>query len=623
MVNPLKTPEEYLKIANEAKDEKKNLENRLQKLANSDEDYNSQIKILRKEIQRMETKIATNFRFAMTSSNPKETELRARYNQQSNGQAENKKPFVDNSKKAYNDDLERDKLKLEIDDLKGKKKDSKRENIGKNFEFYKDRHGGLIFIILALFIHLIKYGLNFNVGATWIFDVLFAIIVYFFIFTKIDRDSKGLRSIFIILFLEVFLLMILGYFDFLYENKYVQYYLFNRLLTPWWFYFALIYANGANKPSKIIHFFNLLVIAFWIGVILSIPAVSFANVSFPDFANIPQSDKFFDLYEKSKNFWFTQIPSLISDGFKNLGNEWRRQISIATGGYYVGTVDKYQDEPLGVYIDSLRPTAPEFSTDNPVSVSARLRVLTLDDGIKVNVSCYTDTLVRNQKLKASKVYPAEARTYYKQESENIDCIFDAGRFNDRGIHKITVAADFNFETMGYKKSYFMDNERMRALVTEGKNPLREFGITDRNPKSIYTNGPVMIGMKVDDLIGLDEYQSRDYSFGITIEPNTGWSGYIKKLNELLIMVPEAFDLDVHSCTADFDKIENNDYQNQCVEGYKKYHSRQLNDCLDEADISTNHFDYEEGDFYDTALVSDKISDFEKCLINYCKVIKLK
>jgi hypothetical protein len=513
---------------------------------------------------------------------------------------------------------EAEKYAHENEKLAEENKKFKRDNYQEEWKFRKEKHMGWIFIILALLLHLFKYSLNFYVGITWVFDVLFAVFIYIVVFTNQDRNAKGLRALGIILFLEVLLLFIIGYIDFLFENKYVQYYLLNRILTPWWFYFAIIWANDCEKPHWGAKLFKFGVIVFWIVVLLTIPAVSFANMEIPNFVTMQTNEITMDLYDRTKYFWSEQIPDILQKSYNNIRQAWGRQMNIATGGYYVGTVDKHQNEQLGVHIESIRPTAPEFTTDSLVSVNARLKVLSLDDGIKVNVSCYTGTRGKNNFAKASKIFPSTPTVYYNLEREDINCLFDPGMFS-RDYHKITIAADFNFETMAYVKSYFMDNERMRALISQGKDPLGEFGIKDKNPKAIFTNGPIMIGMKISEgLIGIENYGQRDYSFGITIEPNTGWDGYIKKLNEFLIMVPDSIKLYVDSCNVKFNELEESNYQELCVAGYKKYYSRQLNVCLDDANIPRNHYNYDNATFYDNALVADKISKFEECLRRTCK-----
>ena len=63
------------------------------------------------------------------------------------------------------------------------------------------------------------------------------------------------------------------------------------------------------------------------------------------------------------------------------------------------------------------------------------------------------------------------------EDVPFECRFDRGALK-QGTNNIRVKAQFNFETLGYLKTYFMDIERMRALRRENTDPLKQYGINE-------------------------------------------------------------------------------------------------------------------------------------------------
>lgn len=453
-----------------------------------------------------------------------------------------------------------------------------------------NKASGALFIILAIIVHMMKFSLNFGVAATWILDVLLAIVVYLFLFRKEDRNANGVRSIAIILALEIVLPILLGYNQALAQNKYIKYYLLNRLLTPWWLYYATIWANDTDKPGLFPRFIKIAIIFFWLGVLLTVPAIGFAKVPMAYYADMQQSELAVDYYLKSYNFWLEEVPDILGRGFSSIGDAFDRQMAIATGGYYVGHVDENQNKPLGVFLESVKPAAPDFYYSSPASVYGTLKIASLDDGIKVDVNCYNGYKKDGEfqdSQKASEVYPKEEFWMYDMERKDVDCIFDERRL-DRGVHRITLTADFNFDTMGYLKTFFMNKDTMRSLMQQGKEPLKEFGVKEE-PSAVYTNGPVRIGMGgFGQPIGIDSDSSQDsFKLGITVESNTGWKGKIKQLEELKIQVPEGLEIDTATCNFDFEKVTED--TDKCVAGHMKYRTKEFRTCQNDAMLTDDYF----------------------------------
>ncbi|MBU3941844.1 MAG: hypothetical protein KKF74_02935, partial [Nanoarchaeota archaeon] len=243
---------------------------------------------------------------------------------------------------------------------------------------------------------------------------------------------------------------------------------------------------------------------------------------------------------------------------KNVGKAWKdawnNLIKTATGDYYSGEVDKYENEPVGVYLEDLQAADSKFFEGEKITVWAVLKAKTLDKEININVSCYAKE--GDKKIQGS-ITPQNEFNIATEEEEYLDCAFD--RLNP-GKMDVTFNAEFNFETMAYLKTYFMDKERLRALTREGIDVFDHYKISHINPIAIYTNGPVGIGMKTAEPLPVGVYSDKEnipFFFGITIENN--WEGTIKKVTGLEVQVHDS--LELTNCDYEFEFKENEDGYN--------------------------------------------------------------
>jgi len=253
----------------------------------------------------------------------------------------------------------------------------------------------------------------------------------------------------------------------------------------------------------------------------------------------------------------------------------KRQLAIATGDYYTGQVDKSQTQPLGVYLENLQGASPTFFEDESVIVWASIRARTLDpenpiDEIKVSCVAYKDTA----RPKYGDASPEETSTNFfilegitETEEQDLVCEFEKGIIR-RGSRKVTFDAEFDFSTMSYLKNYFIDVERKRSLVREGIDVFDEYGITDKQPVAIYSPGPVMVGMETTEpMVGVRN--NAKFRLGITIDSAPQWKGHIKKINNLIIKVPNSVSLALCDANIKSTKCEG-DYAGECEDGrYKR------------------------------------------------------
>lgn len=228
------------------------------------------------------------------------------------------------------------------------------------------------------------------------------------------------------------------------------------------------------------------------------------------------------------------------------------QLRYATGGYYEGKVEKNVAEPLGVYIEDIEKAEREFYEDEKIIVWATVKARTLDEEhpVDIKLGCVAD---EDEEVRGTDgdIIPAEKREFRIEtlEEEDISCTFDEGL--EKGSHEIKLTAEFDFTTMAYLKTYFMDKERRRALIRDGVDIFNEYGIKDKDPIAVYTNGPVKIGAETTKSLplGVDKDAGKTMPrLGITL--HNKWLGKITKIKDLQIEVPDS--ISIVDCDYSFD-----------------------------------------------------------------------
>jgi len=246
----------------------------------------------------------------------------------------------------------------------------------------------------------------------------------------------------------------------------------------------------------------------------------------------------------------------------------RARIEYAAGGYYEGEVEEAQKEPLGVYLEDIKPADKYFYEDESVTIWATLKVKNLDEDepVNVKVSCIAD---KDTKKIAGEMYPRESFEIYTLEEEDLQCRFEPGSL-EKGTRKVSIFTDFNFKTMAYLKSYFMDEARLRSMRRDNIDVFRHFGISDTKPVAKYTPGPVKIGIESKEPpIGLStDYDARPL-LGITLSNEDQWQGAIKKIDELIVYIPESMELDLASCGV-FEPYPEGNMEEEMGEGHIAY-----------------------------------------------------
>ncbi|MCX6707530.1 MAG: hypothetical protein NT001_05325, partial [Candidatus Woesearchaeota archaeon] len=260
------------------------------------------------------------------------------------------------------------------------------------------------------------------------------------------------------------------------------------------------------------------------------------------------------------------IPKFFSEGIQS-------QIQYATGDYYTANVDENQKEPIGVYLENIQAANDKFFEYETVTIWGVIRAKTMDPekAITISTICYATKPkpeVSNPSMSISDMSKTnhlgiEGVDFTKldvvqgdadptgtdksfnmvvsvMDEKDLNCEFAPNALSE-GSWTVYFSSTFNFDTYSYLKTYFMDQERMRAIRRQNKDPLDEYQIADKNPTAVYTQGPIMIGMQVTQpLIGLDRQNKNELRLGITLENQ--WQGRLKKINDLVIKVPPSMSI---------------------------------------------------------------------------------
>ncbi|HSU72434.1 MAG TPA: hypothetical protein VLJ21_01135 [Candidatus Binatia bacterium] len=306
------------------------------------------------------------------------------------------------------------------------------------------------------------------------------------------------------------------------------------IFAPTWIvYLGLFERDHLGKGSR---GFLVLYELIWIAALflLILPYAKTATVTVAGESGAPAQisvqEAFLNVYEKTLLNYQKLTGTVV--------NTTQSQIGYATGDAFTARVDRNAKEKLGVKMDSLQMTQPIFGVNDPVGVFTKLTAETIDLPLAIGVGCNaTDS--KTNPVSPRSVSPAGVVDVAQQEVIDIDCDFNSGAFTP-GTGTVHIMADFSTATLAYLKTYFMTRDRLRELRTAKIDPFQQYGITDRNPATIYTNGPVSVAMGFSaPPVGIDTTVDEfTGTLGMTIK--NVWQGKIKALLAVYVLVPKGF-----------------------------------------------------------------------------------
>jgi hypothetical protein len=271
---------------------------------------------------------------------------------------------------------------------------------------------------------------------------------------------------------------------------------------------------------------------------------------------------------------FTHLVNGTKTGFADLKNE-------TLGSYYTGTVEQNKEQ-TGIFITDFHTTGKQYDS-MPVVAYGYIRARSFVENVTITPSCYAQ-LINNKSVKfIGTVDPASLDNIYIEDQRGVLCTFDPslnpgmteqGGF-PAGRYQVYLVLDFRFQTWAYKQYYFIDRNYLVYLKTSGENPNTKLLIPQKT-KTIYTSGPVMIGMddSIELPIPLSSENTNYLPIGMTIDnkdPVNGAKGEVLRVYNYTLRMPEAFEIKFESgnpCSINRNYIQRIPDEN--VPGYNLY-----------------------------------------------------
>ncbi len=233
----------------------------------------------------------------------------------------------------------------------------------------------------------------------------------------------------------------------------------------------------------------------------------------------------------------------INTGF---GNKIDKIYNDTLGQYYTGRVEENK-EKTGVFITEFQSKDTHYDSQ-PIYIYGLITARSFVDNINMNLNCSAQD-VKNLSVIIQGIADPDKITIYQQDQQGVICKFDK---LPAGDYRVTLTADFNFETWAYTTYTFMDRDFLNSIRIGGEDVNTKFNIIQK-PTTIYTNGPIMLGMNENLYMPIslttNVSETNRVPMGMTIQNkqvSSATKGTVKNVNEFQLRVPTLFTLD--SCT---------------------------------------------------------------------------
>ncbi len=325
---------------------------------------------------------------------------------------------------------------------------------------------------------------------------------------------------------------------------------FSRLIIPIWVFITAILSRESTIKNIII----FIIIMFYIFTSMT---TYFAWRDVSKTLTETQYDQAGIVWGTAKdnfmNFWKTGWKQ-----FQDAKNESQRILSGDV--FYESQVDQYAAEPLGVFFEDVKLTDEKYEKGDTVFASGRLKVSSIEQDIPIIITCFAKS--SNGTITKGDITPnAGVLRLYNHEEEYVMCNVQS---LDTGTYTVGFNVTYNFTTMAYLKTYFIDKERKRAMAAKSIDVFQSYGITDTQPSSIYTAGPVKVGIGTVKSLPIPVNTSADFNSFIGVSFENLNEGKIKNINSFMIEIPNGTKIDVinkKDCNENFSHIENSQWYN--------------------------------------------------------------
>lgn len=315
-------------------------------------------------------------------------------------------------------------------------------------------------------------------------------------------------------------------------------------LIPLWFYYIIL----REKQPKWLYigaYLLLLIFVFFLFLLLLTRIMTMLpGVGDQVGANIGQA--FSSFGTAISDAWASIMSVFSREGFFN-PDDWRSRINQTFNprlAIYEGQVEENQ-APQGVFITDVRSLYDRVPQGTDPIIFGRVETRTfLDQVTKVTPSCFLERGTRPLQYD-KELEPAQPFDVQQNLIRDVTCTFIPDDTLDPGTYYGVLGASFDFETWSYVTYTFVGRDLILQYLRNNRDIHRDLEIP-KLAESVYTNGPVEIGMiALQQPIDIDPDDRNEefikQNFGFTIRNR--WSqGEIGRVYEVSALIPEQFQI---------------------------------------------------------------------------------
>ena len=250
--------------------------------------------------------------------------------------------------------------------------------------------------------------------------------------------------------------------------------------------------------------------------------------------------------------------------------QFDRRLNETLGIGYHGEIERARDQ-TGVFIQNFNSLSTTFYEDERAVFLGVLRARSFSmDEVDIKLSC--EAIPRSgSRISGKVITPANDNivTISTNAQIPIRCEFEPNQLTP-GRHEIRMYADFDFETTSSTIHYFVGADIIESLRTPGRATTPSWNSIMRissTPNTIFTGGPVSIGMDNSAEMPIEVFSNADTVFPIRygVQNLNLQLGEIQQIHNFTIKLPQTISLD--SCTPNTAESRN---INDIIQGFKAY-----------------------------------------------------
>jgi hypothetical protein len=238
----------------------------------------------------------------------------------------------------------------------------------------------------------------------------------------------------------------------------------------------------------------------------------------------------------------TNAPAILAGTYEDATTKGQQLWNQTVNPDFESNVEQTHEQEVGIKIDNIEGLREEPFIHQSLILYSMIRAKTLDKPVPIKMSCFADRDINDDKIDVKGVVKESSAYVTSIQSIPFVCEFEENTLQDR-TYSIQFDATFPFTTSSYIRRYVIDQDRLDSMRQQEIDPFEQYAITDKEPKSIFTPGPVKLGVTTPDpLIVLPSNESKQVYLYIKMENNFGWSGKINNIHYLNFMIPKGFKL---------------------------------------------------------------------------------